>query len=279
MTTQILSAQDTYQVDGKSYELKTVLSGTLTLLWNIIDNQYRYFVKHDSSVLELKNTRGMDNKFQEEYKETLKGLTLNTIDTDNIKLTLPDLKRFINQYNASVDASYEIEDESIKIASRLSFFGGVTNHPYISNPDDTVVPQMGAEIEVFEEDAAPRHSLFLNLISAFRSDDLDYSITQLGIGYRFRFITKDLFNIYANVIVANYSFVKQTIVFEQDNVIQEESLSENGFDVPFNFGFGVDFNVSENSYVTLGWHEIVAAFHESQDNFSTNLTLGYKLNL
>ena len=161
MTKQILPAQEQYRVDGESYELKVEVTGTLTLLWTVINKQYRYFVKQKSSLVELKNTRGADNKFQEEYKETLMHLMSYSIRTDNLKFTLPELKKIINQYNASVDPSYEIEEGRIKLGSLLSFFGGVTNHPYISNPNNSVVPQIGVEIEVFEAESILRHSLFL----------------------------------------------------------------------------------------------------------------------
>ena len=37
----------TYNVDGTFYDLKSEVSGTIDLLWNIIDNEYRYFIKKD----------------------------------------------------------------------------------------------------------------------------------------------------------------------------------------------------------------------------------------
>lgn len=279
MLCALCPAQENYTINGQTYTLKTEVSGNISLLWNIIDNQFRYFAKQGQEIVELTNTRGDDNKYQEEYKAILKRLTLNTFSTNDLRLTLPDLKQYINNYNASVDPSYTIDDDAIKLGSRLSFFGGITNHPYTSNPDNTTVPQIGAEIEIFEASETPRHALYLNLTSAFKNDELEYQNTQFGLGYRFRFINNNDFNVFGNIVIANYSFIKRTISYTQDNVTREESSSENGFDAPFALGFGADLKVSENGYITFGWHEIVALFLDDQNNFSTNFTLGYKFNL
>ena len=46
-------------------QLKTQIDGKIDLLWNIIDNQYRYFIRtEDGTITELKNTKNADNKFQ-----------------------------------------------------------------------------------------------------------------------------------------------------------------------------------------------------------------------
>ena len=63
-----LHAQQEYTVDGQTYSLKTEVEGSLSLLWNTIDNNYRYFSRKGSEVVELKNSK-LDGKYQEEYKE------------------------------------------------------------------------------------------------------------------------------------------------------------------------------------------------------------------
>ncbi|MCB0388348.1 MAG: hypothetical protein KDD23_06600, partial [Winogradskyella sp.] len=64
-----LKAQETYTVNGETLELKTEVEGNLDLLWNIIDGQYRYFVRtEDGSIKELVNTKNPDTKkYQKEY--------------------------------------------------------------------------------------------------------------------------------------------------------------------------------------------------------------------
>ena len=94
------TAQKQYTINGETLELKTEISGTIDLLWNIIDNEYRYFVKKDETITELVNTKGETKKFQEEYKIILSNLTEgNSLNTDDVKLTLYSLRNFVNEYN------------------------------------------------------------------------------------------------------------------------------------------------------------------------------------
>ena len=87
--------QENYTIDGETIELKTEIEGKLDLLWNIIDGEYRYFVRtDDGTITELKNTKDDDNNYQEEYKSTLNNLT-NGKSADKLKLTLYDLRNYI----------------------------------------------------------------------------------------------------------------------------------------------------------------------------------------
>ena len=63
-----LIAQNTYTINNETLVLKTEVEGKIDLLWNIIDQKYRYFVRtEDGRIEELTNTKGEDNKFKEEY--------------------------------------------------------------------------------------------------------------------------------------------------------------------------------------------------------------------
>jgi len=275
------SAQKQYTINGETLELKTEVTGTIDLFWNIIDHEYRYFVRKDNVITELVNTRGNNNKFQEEYKTTLSELTKDSgLNTSDVKLTLYDLGNFINKYNASQDSNYIIASKEAIIKSRLLVFGGVTNSPFINNPDNINNPQFGAEIEVFEGNILPRHTLFFEIKHVLNNDEFKYSTTQLSLGYRFRFINTEKFILYANMVFGTYNFSKNTLSFinEADAIITEE-ITNNGFDAPFAFGIGADFKITPNSFITLNYNELFALFVDSQDNFSTNVALGYKFNL
>ena len=148
---QINFSQNTYSVNGESIDLKTEVDGKLDLLWNTFDGVYRYFVRtDDGQIIELTNTKGSDNKYQEEYKSTLENLT-NGLSTSKLKLTVYDLKKYIDSYNVSVDSAYKSVQKESKIGLRLGFSGGVTNNPFANNPDNKITPLLGAELEVFEE--------------------------------------------------------------------------------------------------------------------------------
>lgn len=274
-----ISAQKQYTINGETYELKTEVNGTIDLLWNIINREYRYFVKKNGSIIELVNTKENTKKFNEEYKKILNTLTKGSgLNTNKVKLTLYSLRDFINKYNALQDPNY-IVNKDAKVQSMLLIFGGITNSPFIINTNNTNNLLLGAEIEVFEKTNLPRHSIYFQFQHRFKSDAFNYSQTQFGIGYRFKLIKKKTFSFYTNILVSTYSFNKQTISFLELDVLTEQEISENGFNAPFIFGVGADFRVTNESYITLTYNEIFALFLNNLGNFSTNISLGYKFNL
>lgn len=277
-------SQQTYTINNETLELQTEVEGNLDLLWNIIDGKYRYFVRtSDGSIKELVNTKNEEtHKYQEEYKSVLNTLTEGYgVSTEKVNLTLFSLKEFFNTYNATTDLNYNFEKRA-KLQSRLGVFGGLTNHPVVENPNNESVPFFGVEFEVFEQNKLPRHALFFHLRHALESDDFKYSSTQLAIGYRFRFINKEAFNLYANLKMVTYSHSDGEIVFEDTenpgNFIVED-VSSTGIQVPFTLGLGADIRVTKNGYIMLAYHEIFALFIDNSDNFPIDFAIGYKFNL
>lgn len=273
---QINYSQETYTINGESLELKTEINGKLDLLWNVIDGKYRYFIKtEDGSITELKNTKDANNDYQEEYKSTLSNLT-NGMSTDKLKLTLYSLRNYIDSYNASVDSNYTSTSTESSVQFRLGFSGGITNNPFVGNPDNTKTPMIGAELEIYEANVLPRHSGFLQARHAFESDDFKYSTTEFSLGYRYRFINKEAFSIYGQVKLATLNFSNVTFLNESDMEIES---SETSFDIPFIFGVGSDIKVGSNSYITIIYGELFALLLDNQGNFSTDIAVGYKFNL
>ena len=269
-------AQENYTINGENLELKTEIDGKLDLLWNIIDGNYRYFVRTtDGTITELKNTKDQDKNYQEEYKTTLSNLT-NGFSTDKLKLTLYSLRNYLDAYNASQDTSYNSTTTKSKVGLRLGFSGGVTNNPFVGNPDNKKVPMIGAELEIFEENVLPRHSGFLQARHTFDSDDFPYSTTEFSIGYRFKFINLSSFSLYGQVKLATVNFSKVTFADENDMEINQNDTS---FDIPFIFGIGSDIKVGDNSYITIIYGELFALLLDNQGNFSTDIAIGYKFNL
>ncbi|WP_243473774.1 hypothetical protein [Winogradskyella sp. MH6] len=273
---QLNYSQETYTVNGETLELKTEIDGKLDLLWNVIDGKYRYFVKtEDGTITELKNTKDDNNDYQEEYKSTLSSLT-NGNSTDKLKLTLYSLRNYIDSYNASVDTSYTSTSTESNVQFRLGFSGGITNNPFVGNPDNTKTPLIGAELEIYEANVLPRHSGFLQARHAFENDDFKYNTSELSLGYRFRFINKERFSIYGQVKLATINFSNFTFLDEND---MEVDSNETSFDIPFIFGVGSDIKVSNNSYITIIYGELFALLLDNQGNFSTDIAIGYKFNL
>lgn len=272
-------AQETYMVDGERLVLKNEVDGKLDLLWNIIDSKYRYFVRTEGNrIIELKNTK-KDGKFQEEYKTLLNELTDATMSTKRLNLTLFSLKEFIDSYNGSVDTTYQSTSTRNKLLFRLGLFGGITNSPFITNPDNLTTPLFGAELEVLDVNRISRHAVFLQLKHVLEQDELQYSTTELALGYRFRFVNKETFSLYGNVKFATLNFSNATVVTDEDGTITTEEFNETAFDVPFIFGLGADIRLTENSFITLAYNELFALLLDNQGNFSQDFSIGYKFNL
>ncbi len=277
IATSNIFAQDTYTINGESLTLKTELEGKLDLLWTTVNNEYRYFIRtSDGALTELKNTRNADRSYNEEYKSVLTQLTSDqNTSTDNVKLTLYSLKRFIDDYNAASDTSYNAQSEDKGLQFRLGFSGGVTNNPFVGNPDNKLSLLVGAELELLES-KFPRHAGFFQVRHAFENDDFMYSTTELSLGYRYRVINKETFNIYGQFKFATVNFTNATVIGEND---VELDVSNTAFDIPFIFGVGADIKVSENSYITIIYSELFAILLDNQGNFSTDISIGYKFNL
>ncbi len=273
------NAQESYSVNGETVQLKTEVEGTLDLLWGIIDNEYRFFIRSsDNTITELVNTKNEANDFQEEYKTTLANATSDSgMPTHKVNLTLPSLISFIETYNKIKDANFTSTHPKSKAQLRMSVFGGITNSAFVNNPENVKTPVFGAELEILKDMESPRHSGFLQVRHVLDNDEFPYSTTELSLGYRLRFIKTRAFNLFGDVKVATVNFSKGRISTSDGDVFIEKDATDIAFDVPFIFGVGADFRVSECSFITLGYNQLFAAALENQGNFSTDITLGYRI--
>ncbi|MEO8933281.1 MAG: hypothetical protein ABI295_03155 [Xanthomarina sp.] len=279
-----LKAQETYNINDEILQLKTEVEGNLDLLWNTFDGQYRYFVKtKDGFLQELINTKNPETKkYQEEYKIILNALTQEYgLTAEKVKLTLASLKDYINMYNSTSDLSFNYEPRA-KVQSRLGVFGGLTNQPFVNNPNNTSVPFFGAEFEVYSDKRLERHAGYFNLRTALEAADFKYSSTQLGLGYRYRFINKDNFSIYGNLTFVTYTFHNQTVSYEDtanSGTFISKKQSESNLEAPFVFGLGSDIKVIKNGYITLSYENLVALLTKNKGNFPIDFAVGFKFNL
>ncbi|SFN41232.1 hypothetical protein SAMN04487989_101272 [Bizionia echini] len=273
-------SQQSYTINDETLELDTAVEGNLDLLWTIDNGTYRYFVKTNSGdIQELVNTKNAETrKYQEEYKSVLNALTEGYgVPTDQVNLTLYSLEDFFNTYNATTDLSYNYEPRA-KLQTRLGIFGGITNQPLVENPNNASVPFFGLEFELFEATKLPRHAMFFHFRHALEADDFEYTSTQIAIGYRYRVINKDRFNLYGNLKLVTYDFGNATYTSNLPEIgTYEDSFS--GIDIPFILGIGADFRVTENGYITFAYHDIYALFSDNSDNFPIDFALGFKMNL
>lgn len=269
-----LHAQETYTVEGETYTLLTETEGSLTLLWNTIDDEYRYFAKKGNTVVELKNTK-MEGTYQEEYKESLQVLTSDeNVAVADVKLTLPDLKRFFDTYNKLKNPNYVVDDNKVQITTRLGAFAGISNNVYFINPDNTSLPQLGIEFEVTDEQMLKRHAVVLQFSQLFASDSYDFSSSQFSLNYRFKFIKSAAIDVYVNTRFVSYINISRDVDFEGENF----SGSGGDLRVPGSFGLGADIALGKG-FITLAYTDIVSVGLENNGEFPLDLAVGYKINL
>ncbi len=267
-----LSAQQNYDVAGETISLYTEVQGPLSLLWNTIAGEYRYFLKNGEEITELKNTK-KDGDYQEEYKLVLYKNTNE--DASQVKFTKPSLSKFIDTYNASQDSNYVSNQTKVSLKTRLGGFAGMTNYPYFYNPDNTSLPQIGAEFEVMDGSKLRRHSIVFQLRQLFGNKDYDFNSTQLNLNYRFKFIQSSALDLYVNCKIADYVYVSQDLTDGDGNPI---GGSGGEFQAPFAFGIGADIALG-NGYLTFQYQDLYAFNLEDNGEFPVDIAIGYKFNL
>ncbi len=275
-----LFAQKTYTVEGNTIELKTEVEGPLALLWNITDEKYRYFVMKEETIIELKNTK-IDKDYQEEYKQELQKLTSDSpIEVDKLKFTKASLRDFVNNYNKSKDPNYVVEGNNIRLKTRLGAFVGISNAVYSANPNNEMLPTMGAEFEIVDHNLLKRHSLVVRFKQTFESSDYKYSASQFSLNYRFKFVKKTKLDVFVNVKIAGYNYEsKQVEVTDPDDgEVYFTTASDGTFEALLNFGVGADYALG-NGYLTFTYNDFVSIVQESNSEFPLDFSLGYKFNL
>jgi len=276
-----LQAQTTsYTVDGKTYELQTDVDGALTLLWNTIEQQYRYFIKKDDAIVVLTNEKVAD-KYSDSYKEQLKNLTADSpVNTSKIKLTLASLRKFVNTYNTQVDPSYTTNSTVVIPEFRLGGFVGITNSIFTNNFENATNTQLGVDFEILDKTALPRHSVLMQYKQTLSSDDFDFSSSQFSINYRFKFIKSDAIDVFLNTKLATLTFSSRGAfeTIEAGETVLNSSDSGTNFQGPILFGLGADIALGKG-YLTLNYLDVYSFFLDDNGEFPVDFSIGYKFTL
>jgi len=275
-----IQAQQEYTFDGQTYTLNTEVEGALTLLWNTVNGEYRYFSKKGNEIVELKNTK-QNGTYQEEFKGILKQQTSDAVvSTEKVKLTLPSLHAFFAAYNKKKDPNFNETEKSIDLQFRLGAFTGLSNSVYTLNPTNALQAVAGIDLELVDDVKLKRHSMVFRFKQTFESSDHKYSASQFSLNYRFKFVKTPKFDAFLNCKFASFTNTKREIIVPggptDGGVI--ESVSGSDFNAPVTFGIGADYKVG-NGYITFNYNDIVGLNVESNDEFPVDFTLGYKFNL
>ncbi|MCF6308456.1 MAG: hypothetical protein L3J09_10930 [Flavobacteriaceae bacterium] len=276
-------AQESYSVNGKQLTLKTESEGSITLLWNIIDGEYRYFIKKGNNITELTNTK-TEGHYQDEYLQILQSNTSDeNLSEDKVKLTKESLADYFDKYNKRKDPDYVVPENNVKLKTRLGAFAGITNAVYSPNPTNQILPTMGLEFEIVDLYKLKRHSLVVQFKQTFESSDYKYSASQFSLSYRFKFVKKEKLDVFINTKIAGYTFQSIPKFDENDNPIPDENGdpiidSDDSFSALMSFGLGADYKLGDG-YLTFLYSDIVSVVEGSNGEFPMDFTIGYKFNL
>jgi hypothetical protein len=272
-----MTAQEIFIINQDTLELTKEVQGTLSLFWNKEGQRYRYFVQKKDRMVELHNTNG-----NQEYKEQLEKLTADAnIKTKDVQFVLYSLRHFTNTYNSLIEEEYIFNEATENIQQKIGLFTGLSNNVYTNNPDNILAPVVGIEWEFYDPNLAPRHSAFLQLRQSFKQDEYRHSSTALSLNYRFKALYFQNFDLHIDTRLATlyYSDDSITVRDEEGQIIAVRDESGFTFTAPISFGVGSDIQITENSYITLGYNDIFAIVWESNGSFPVDFTIGYKYNL
>lgn len=275
LTTTSLTAQEIFIIKGDTLQLQREVKGPLSLYWNLEGTTYRYFIQKKQTMRELTNREG-------EYTRQLAELTADAeIKTNDVKFALYSLKHFTNRYNVLVQEDYAYNAATANIQHRLGLFTGLSNNKYTTNPDNVISPVLGLELEFFDPNLAPRHSAFLQLRQSFKRNEYRYSSTQLSVNYRFKALYFSGFNLHIDAELATFLYSEDRVEITNDSgeIIAIEDDSGFTFTAPFSFGIGTDIKVTDVSYITISYNDIVSIVLDGNGSFPVDFTVGYKFNL
>ena len=273
---QFSFSQQSFTINGETLSLYSEAEGKLSFLWNSFDGNYRYFIKKGDEIVELKNTKE-NKKYQEEYKSVLQSYTGS--DASKVRFTKADLSKEIDKYNVNNDASYVSEVKSVNLKTRIGAFAGITNYPYFINPDNTSLPQFGAELEIIDDVKLKRHSIAIQLRHILGNNDYDFSSTQASLNYRFKFVNSEDVAIFINTKIADFVHVSQDLsIADANGEITNISASGSEFQAPFGIGIGADIPIG-NGFLTVLYQDIFALNLNDNGEFPIDIALGYKWNL
>lgn len=273
-------AQEIFIIEGDTLELKREVNGDLSLYYSQDrDSSIRYFVQKGGRMSELTNeiVNGVP-RFQSQLKEFTSDAR---ISTSEVEFSLPGLRDFTMNYNTSVQDTGLDESVADGIQTRLGFFTGFSNRIYVDNPDNTVVPIIGVEFEVYDPAFAPRHSAFLHLRHSFERDEFSYSATEFSVNYRLKLLQLSNVNIHIDTELLTLFYTQEEIETIGDSGQITDIQKESGFslEAPFSFGIGADIRITDHSFITVSYNDVVSLFLDSNGNFPVDISIGYKYNL
>lgn len=257
--------------------LITAVDGPMSLLWKKENRTYHFYSKKNGEIVELHNSE-IDGRPQEEYKEVLRAHSDNKMNVDQVKLNLRSLTNFYLTYNNLVsDPNFN----EAKIEHRIGLSGGLDEAGYIYNPANIIHPILVAEYELSEAGPKRRFSVALKFTQILKDSEHDYSASKVSFNYRIKLIRSSKIDIFINTNLAEYQNSRYSLeITSSEMPVEKTQIAHHGsgFTSPLGFGIGADYKIGKG-FLNILMSDAVSLNSKTSNNFSLNLSLGYKLRL
>lgn len=261
----IASAQNKITIDQKTYDVKLLQEGELSLYSEKTTGDHLYIMSYkDENVLLQKNN----------YRQQIQTLLDRSLSMRSISFRTRSLVIFTERFNHRVD------DKVDKLSLGLSVYGGVSNQFLFTNPNNEKYVVAGAELELSNRKMFRRHSLFFQFNQTINTTDYDFNLSQLTLNYRFRFIDTKYFYAAANVELFSLNYVSfENSYYNQDDELVVEDEETTALDTPISFGASLNFNLSKVTTIFVSYNDFVALGVNDNGETPLDFSLGLRFAL
>lgn len=261
----IASAQNKITIDQKTYDVKLLQEGELSLYSEKTTGDHLYIMSYkDEHVLLQKNN----------YRQQIQTLLDRSLSMRSISFRTRSLVIFTERFNHRVD------DKVDKLSLGLSVYGGVSNQFLFTNPNNEKYGVAGAELELSNRKMFRRHSLFFQFNQTINTTDYDFNLSQLTLNYRFRFIDTKYFYAAANVEFFSLNYVSfENSYYNQDEELVVEDEETTALDTPISFGASLNFNLSKVTTIFVSYNDFVALGVNDNGETPLDFSLGLRFAL
>ncbi|MGO1751159.1 MAG: hypothetical protein ACTHYV_01590 [Psychroflexus sp.] len=261
----IASAQNKITVDQKTYDVKLLEDGELSLYSEHTTGDRLYIMSYEG-----KNVLLEKNNFHQKIQTLLnRSLSMRSVNYRTRSLVI-----FTERFNHRVD------DKVDKLSLGLSVFGGISNQFLFTNPNNEKYGVAGAELELSNRKMFRRHSLFFQFNQTINTTDYDFNLSQLTLNYRFRFIDTKYFYAAANVEFFSLNYVSfENSYYNQDEELVVEDEETTALDTPISFGASLNFNLSKVTTIFVSYNDFVALGVNDNGETPLDFSLGLRFAL
>lgn len=254
---------------GEQLMLYTEEEGKLNLFTERSTRDYRFFLKKGDDLVEITK----DN-YREKIDEFTSDVDLNT---RSLNFTRKDLSRVVLKYN------YGGEDSMGSLSGvrvRLGAWGGVSNFTSFNSDEDENIGFAGLEFEFYSETDYSRNSIIAQFRRSFPNDDFDLDVSEFMLGYRFKAIDTKYFHFYLEAELITFGRYRESFTeLNNDDLPVLVNQTSTSLSTPVGLGAGMAIKLFQETYLTLGYSNLVKLGESTRSDFPVDVRFGIKFRL